>query len=223
MKDGFLYRVSLNVVPTIFVWLTRIWFSTCRVKVHGQMYRDQINASQVPAIGSCWHYTVLYILYFMRNESGVAMVSASKDGEYISRVANKLGWVTVRGSRKKGGLQAIKSMIRHIREGKNAAIIADGSQGPARVVQAGCIVLSSRTGEPILPIIWSCNRYKRFRSWDGTALPLPFSKIEFFYGEPLVVPGKIKSDEIEKYRVILENRMNELYDKAWKIQGKIEH
>ncbi|WP_228130016.1 lysophospholipid acyltransferase family protein [Desulfocapsa sulfexigens] len=159
----------------------------------------------------------------MRKDSGVAMVSASKDGEYISRVANKLGYSTVRGSRKKGGLQAIKSLVRHMRAGQNAAIVADGSQGPARVVQAGCIVLASRAGVPVLPMLWSCNRYKRFGSWDGTVLPLPFSKIDFFYGEPLYVAPKIKSEDVEDYRLILENRLSDLYDEAWALHGKKEH
>lgn len=223
MKDGFWYRVSLRVVPFIFVWLTCIWFFTCRIQTHGQIYRDQIDARQAPAVASFWHYTILFIFYFMRKDDAVAMVSGSKDGEYISRVANKMGHATVRGSRKKGGLQAIKSLIRYMRKGQNAAIVADGSQGPARVVQAGSIVLASRTGAPVLPMLWSCNRYKRFDSWDGTALPLPFSKIDFFYGEPLFVPQKIQSDEIEKYRMILENRLNDLYTKAWALHGKIEH
>ncbi|HID03684.1 MAG TPA: hypothetical protein EYP18_10825, partial [Desulfobacterales bacterium] len=113
--------------------------------------------------------------------------------------------------------------IRNMRDGRNAGIVADGSQGPARVVQAGSIVLSSRAGVPILPMVWSCNRYKRFGSWDGTALPLPFSKIDFFYGEPLIVPPKIKSEEMEKQRLILENRLNNLYAKAWALQDKTEH
>ncbi len=223
MKDGALYQLSLRVLPFVFVWLTRIWFSTCRITTHGQHYRDQIDASGKPAIASFWHYTILFIFYYMRKDSGVAMVSASKDGEYISRVANKLGYSTVRGSRKKGGLQAIKSLVRHMRAGQNAAIVADGSQGPARVVQAGCIVLASRAGVPVLPMLWSCNRYKRFGSWDGTVLPLPFSKIDFFYGEPLYVPPKIKSEDVEGYRLILENRLSDLYDEAWALHGKKEH
>ncbi len=223
MKDGLLYRVSLRVVPFVFVWLTRIWFATCRIRTHGQEYRDQVNAQGGPVVASFWHYTIFFIFYYMRKESGVAMVSASKDGEYISRVANKFGFETVRGSRKKGGMQAIKGLIRNMREGRNAAIVADGSQGPARVVQAGSIVLASRTGTPVLPMLWSCSRYKRFGSWDGTVLPYPFSRIDFFYGEPLEVPPKIKAEEVNNYRLILEKRLNDLYAKAWKKQGRTEH
>jgi lysophospholipid acyltransferase (LPLAT)-like uncharacterized protein len=223
MKDGFWYRFSLGVVPGFFLWLSVLLFATCRIRVHGQEYWDQIEARQKPAIGSFWHYSIFFSMFFMRKKSGVAMVSASRDGEFVNRIVRKMGYETVRGSRTKGGVQAIKGLIRHIREGRNGAIVADGSQGPARIVQAGCIVLASRTSAPVLPMLWSCSRYKRFGSWDGTAVPLPFSKIDFFYGEPLHVPPKIKSEEVEKYRMILENRLNDLYTEAWALQGKTEH
>jgi lysophospholipid acyltransferase (LPLAT)-like uncharacterized protein len=223
MKEGFWYRVSLRIIPFIFVWLTRIWFATCRVAVHDQKYMDRYKGVGIPFIASCWHYGIFFILYLFRNESGVAMVSASRDGEYISRVVERLGKETVRGSRKKGGMQAIIKLIRAVREGKNVILVADGSQGPARIMQAGSILLAARTEAPILPLAWSCSRYKRFGSWDGTVLPLPFSRIEFFYGEPLQVPSGLDDKKLEEYRQELENRLNDLYARAWALQGKTEH
>lgn len=223
MKDGFWYQVSLRVVPAVFVWLTRLWFCTCRIVTHGQQYRAQIDARKGPAVGCFWHYSILFIFYYLRKETAVAMVSGSRDGEYISRMAQRMGHATVRGSRKKGGLTAIKGMIRHMREGKHAAIVADGSQGPPRVVQAGCIVLASHTGFPVVPMVWSCNRYIRFGSWDGTVMPYPFSRIDYFYGEPFDVPPKLDSAELEKYRLLLEERLNRLYEEAWALHGKTEH
>lgn len=223
MKDGVVYRLSLRVIPFVFVWLLRAWFSTCRLRVHGGEHMDRAKAAGIPVIGSFWHYAVLYVLYFFRNESGVAMVSASRDGEYISRIVEKLGNATVRGSRKKGGMQAIVKLIRAVREGRNAILVADGSQGPARIVQAGCLLLASKTGAPVLPLLWSCSRYKRFGSWDGTALPLPFSRIDFFYGEPLPVPPNLEEGQLEEYRLTLEQRLNDLYAQAWGLYGKTEH
>ncbi len=223
MKYGFWYRFALWLVPLLFSWISLIIFSTCRIRVHGQEHWDTIVAREKPAIASFWHYSILFILYYMRKKNSVAMVSASKDGEFVDRIVKGMGYETVRGSRKKGGIQAIKGLIRHMRNGKNAAIVADGSQGPERVVQAGCIVLASRAQAPILPLIWSCSRYKRFGSWDGTALPLPFSTIDFFYGEPLYVPPKIKADAIETYRLLLEEQLNNMYSEAWGLYGRATH
>ncbi len=223
MKNGFWYKISLHIVPFLFVWLIRIWFGTCRLTVHGQEYMDTIKASGAAGIGSFWHYGVLFILYFFRHESAVAMVSASRDGEYISRIVERLGNETVRGSRKKQGMQAIIKLIRAVREGKNAILVADGSQGPARVVQAGSLMLAAKTGAPILPLAWSCTHYKRFNSWDGTVLPLPFSKVDFFYGKPLWVPPDLSDEQLEEYRLTLERRLNDLYAQAWGLHGKTEH
>lgn len=223
MKDGFWYRLSLKGVSGLFFCLSVLLFSSCRIKIHGQNYWGQIEASKRPAIATFWHYSIFFILYFMRKKKGVAMVSASRDGEYVNRIVRDLGYETVRGSRSRGGVQALKGMIRHIRQGRNAAIVADGSQGPARVVQAGSIVLASKTGAPILPMLWSCSRHLRFGSWDGTAIPLPFTRIDFFYGRPLEVPEKIKSPEVERYRLLLEERLNVLYVKAWGLQGRQGH
>ncbi len=223
MKEGFWYKISLTVVPFVFVWMTRIWFGTCRIKTHGQEYRRQVDKIGGPIVASFWHYTILFIFYYMRKETGVAMVSASRDGEYISRIAEKFGYETVRGSRGKGGMQALKGLIRAMRAGRNAAMVADGSQGPAQVVQAGSVVLASHNGAPVLPMLWSCSRYKRFGSWDATVLPMPFSRIDFFYGEPLFVPSEIRGEGLEEYRLELERRLNELYAKAWALHGKKEH
>ena len=223
MRNDFLYRVSLRVGPSLVVFLASLLFASCRIKTHGQRYRDQLDARDVPLIASFWHYSFFFVFYYLRKDAGVVMVSASKDGEYIDRVAKKFNFATVRGSRKKGGFKAIKSLIRYMREGRHSGIVADGSQGPPLVVQAGSIVLASRAGVPILPMVWSCSRYKRFGSWDGTALPMPFSRIDFFHGQPLDIPPKIKADEIEKYRVILETRLNDLYREAWALYGKKEH
>lgn len=223
MKSKFWYSVSLRLIPSLLYFLVKAWFATCRVTVHGQGYSDMVRGDGKAFVGSFWHYSFLYCFYHNRKEKAVAMVSGSKDGEYISRFVQKFGMKTVRGSRNRGGISALKGLIRSMRGGYSAAVVADGSQGPARIVQAGSILLASRAGVPVLPMLWSSNRYIRISSWDATAIPYPFSKIDFFYGEPLNVPSKIKAEEIEKYRLILEERLNALYDVAWQLHGKTEH
>jgi len=114
-------------------------------------------------------------------------------------------------------------LIKIVSEGSPAGIVADGSQGPALKVQAGTILLASKTGSPIVPVVWSADRYIAFRSWDRLSLPKPFAKVDYFYGEPLLVPEKLSSEELESYRDELENRLLDLYNKAWKIYEKERH
>ena len=109
----------------------------------------------------------------------------------------------------------MKGILKAVRQGRSPVIIADGSQGPAKVAQGGSIVIASRAGIPILPMNWSLSRYKLFRSWDKTMLPMPFAKMVWVIGEPLTVPAKLDSDGMEEYRLILETRLADTYKRAW--------
>ncbi len=224
MKEGsLLHKISLVVLPRLGSWLIKAWFSTCRITEHDVENRRQCREHENPVIATFWHFAILYNFYHMRKESGVAMVSASKDGEYISRLASYFGYVSVRGSRNKRGTQAIKELVKYLKEGRHAALVADGSQGPALKVQPGSIFLASRSGSPILPITWSVSRYWTIPSWDRLVIPKPFSRVEFFYGQPVFVPREIKADGIEEYRRKLELNLEEIYKKSWGHFGKEQH
>ena len=153
----------------------------------------------------------------------MVMVSSSRDGEYIARLAHHFRFSTVRGSSNRKGVQALKDLIKATRSGSNTAMVADGSQGPPRVAQPGSILLASRSGAPIVPMAWSASRYLAIRSWDRTAFPKPFARVDFFVGEPLAVPPEIKGDGIEEYRLLLEERLNRLYREAWELHGRGAH
>lgn len=223
MKEGKLNNLLLRVVPPALYWLMRLWFGSCRVILHNEENCFKPDEKDQTGIASFWHYSIIYTLYHMRKYSATAMVSSSKDGEYLARLAERFGFATVRGSRNNKGVEGLKSMLRAVRDGSNAAIVADGSQGPPRIVQAGTLLLASRTGAPIIPMVCAASRYFTVKSWDRTIIPKPFSRIDFYYGEPFFVPAKVKPDELEGYRLHLEQRLNELYEKAWGRYGKTAH
>jgi lysophospholipid acyltransferase (LPLAT)-like uncharacterized protein len=151
------------------------------------------------------------------------MVSASKDGEYIAQLARLLGHVPVRGSSNRGGVKALRDMIELLKQGRNSAIVADGSQGPARRVQPGCILMASKSGKPIVPMAWAADRCLIFNSWDRTVVPLPFATIALHHGEPFYVPPGLASPQVEAYRFELEQRLNRLYEEVWRAVGKPPH
>jgi lysophospholipid acyltransferase (LPLAT)-like uncharacterized protein len=218
----FLYKTSLAVVPRLYVGLTALWFGSCRLEVFGRENLDKV-LEQGSGVVPFWHYSVLYMLYHLRQYPGVAMVSASKDGEYIARIAELLGFETVRGSANRFGVRALKGLIDHVKKGKNAGIVADGSQGPALVVQPGVILLAAKSGMPILPIVWAVKRYKAFNSWDHTVLPMPFSRMALQYGDLMYVQPKPNSEQVEEYRKQLEITMKDMYEQLWQKFGKRDH
>ncbi len=223
MSSGFVESLLLRVVPKLLSWIMRLWFGTCRVTVHNGDIMSSIDRGETNIVASFWHYSIIFIFYFVRNYSATAMVSSSRDGEYIARLAGELGFNTVRGSKNHKGVEALKGMLRAVRAGDNGAIVADGSQGPARKAQAGALLVAAKTGKPVVPMIWAASSYFTIKSWDKTAIPKPFSRIDLYFGEPMYLPRKVGADELEQYRGLLEKNLNELYSKAWSLYGKISH
>ena len=214
---------SVRAVAFSAAWLLRIWFASCRITVHGADFRRTAEEGDKAVIAIFWHYSLLYIFYHLRTESAAVLVSASEDGDYIAALARSLKFNTVRGSRNRRGLRALKELIGCLERGEHVGIVADGSQGPPLVVQPGAILMASRTGSPVLPMAWSASRYITFHSWDRTVLPLPFSQIHFHYGEPFYVPPGTSGSEVELYRLQLEERLTALYLQTWSFYAKEKH
>jgi lysophospholipid acyltransferase (LPLAT)-like uncharacterized protein len=223
-----LLKLGHWLLPAVYLGISRLLLLTCRIRQHGEGHFTEGFASS-PFIAASWHYGIFYNLHLMhrlRRENGqewILMLSASSDADYVAMILEKMRLQTVRGSQRKGGLAALKKMTALMRQGMNAGIIVDGSQGPARKVQAGVILLASMTGAPILPTAWAADRYVAFRSWDRTVLPKPFARLALWYGEPLRIPARLSSGDLEKYRLELEERLNRLYHQAWGEFGIREH
>lgn len=215
MTEGALNSILVRLVPRLVAQVMRVWFLTCRVRVHGPEHFLDPKKTGRPIIASFWHYSLVYIFYFLRKQSATVMVSASRDGEYVARLAHEFNFATARGSRNNKGVEALKGLLRVLKAQDSVALVADGSQGPPRIAQSGAILLASRTGTPIQPMAWSASRYFTIRSWDRTAVPKPFSRIDYFFGEPMIVPPELKAEGIEEYRLLLEERLNALYRNAW--------
>ncbi|MCF6289961.1 MAG: lysophospholipid acyltransferase family protein [Desulfobacterales bacterium] len=220
----FLYKASLAVAPPLFSAIIRTLFLTCRTEVFGNEHRQRCRAAG-PYIVAFWHYGTYYNILQDQDEAMVGMVSNSRDGEYMARFLERNGFTTVRGSRgrDKGGLKALLKMVLEVKQGKVGVIVADGSQGPVRVVQPGAIILAGRTGAPVLPMAWAANRYHAFGTWDRSILPLPFARIALGYGEPLYVEPGIRGKALEQKRLELEKRLNDLYTGLWQRFGRKGH
>ena len=226
VKNTFSYKILLVVAPWLYAGLSRVLFATCRVRVHGAENLARCEAQGKPFVAVFWHYSVFTAVELIRCRGGrdwAAMVSANEDGEFVARILARQGVVAVRGSRNRGGLAALKELISLLRKGYNAAIVADGSQGPSRVMQAGAILLAGKSGAPILPLVVAADRYWVFRSWDRTLLPKPFARLELWYGESMSAPEKSDPEEIEQCRLEMERRLNGLYAQAWGEFGKDSH
>jgi lysophospholipid acyltransferase (LPLAT)-like uncharacterized protein len=154
--------------------------------VHGEHY-EGLRGRGVPILFALWHGRMLFPIQNHRKQGIVTMASQSKDGEVIARWLTSNGYVVVRGSTTRGGGQALREMVRHVRSGRHAALTVDGPKGPARVVQPGVVQLARLTEAWVLPITSASARPRFLKSWDRYLLPSPFAKCVVLYGEPFPI------------------------------------
>jgi lysophospholipid acyltransferase (LPLAT)-like uncharacterized protein len=216
-------KILLAVAPRAFWLFLRLLGLTIRKKF---VYRaDPIpywKAGQY-VLGAFWHQRLLMML-FMPFQGKVGMlISRHRDGEYIARVSKLFGIDSVRGSSTRGGLSAVRGMVRFYESGANLAITPDGPQGPKHVVQMGVIELARQTGAPIFPATYGASWKKVFNSWDNFILPLPFCRVVYIVGEPVFVPADADREVLEEKRLLLQERLRGLTrdaDQFWQKDAK---
>ena len=176
-------RLLARFVGAILVF----YRATLRVEVVHREHYLSLRDRGVPILFALWHGRMLLPIQAHRRQGIVTMASQSKDGEVIARWLTSNGYVVVRGSTTRGGGQAFREMIRHMRSGRHAALTVDGPKGPPRVVQPGVVELARLTGAWILPITSSSSRPRFLKSWDRYLLAKPFSKSVVVYGKPFAI------------------------------------
>jgi lysophospholipid acyltransferase (LPLAT)-like uncharacterized protein len=201
-----------NIAVPLFSLFIRLLFLTYRlVKLEGvENERVALSRSQKGVIYASWHQRLVYHVHRLGNTNVTVMVSQSRDGEYAARLINALGLKDVRGSSSRGGMDALNELKKRMDKGTNGGMVLDGPVGPPRVAKIGTVMLARITGAPIIPIVWGADRCWILNSWDRSIIPKPFARISYYYGEPIWIPFSAKSEELEKYRQTLEDRLNSM-------------
>jgi len=209
------YELKWNAVGILGKLIIDGLFASARVeRIIGASPRSLLKSRDF--ILAFWHSRILMVSHFFKGWHGVAMVSASEDGEIIARILQRQGQNTIRGSTTRGGLRALTQLIREVKEGRGpAAVVPDGPQGPRFIVQPGVIRLAQKTGAPILPVTYGAERMKVFSSWDRFILPYPFTRCRLIFGTPIRVPRQAD-------RIMFEACRKELEDELWRITREVD-
>jgi lysophospholipid acyltransferase (LPLAT)-like uncharacterized protein len=141
------------------------------------------------------------------------LVSQHRDGELITQILHYLGGDTIRGSSTRGGDRAVRDMLERSRD-THLSVTPDGPRGPRRKMQLGPIYLASRGNMKVVPIGICAKGAWRTKSWDQLAVPKPFMPIYVYAGEPIAIPADLPRDEMEPYRELCEQRLNQAQERA---------
>lgn len=168
-----------------------------------------------PRIFVFWHNRILLMSYiyerFCARRKCLVLISRSRDGEFISQVARRFGLETARGSTSKGGVGALREMVRELgqKNARDIVITPDGPRGPRGKVQDGVLAVAAASGVSIIPATVHYGWKWELPSWDRFQIPLPGSICRLVIGPMVRPPASIDPSTFAQARGELEKALGD--------------
>ncbi|OQY58781.1 MAG: hypothetical protein B6245_09940 [Desulfobacteraceae bacterium 4572_88] len=203
--------IITDFAQSLLYHLTRLYSKTFRFRVENENTWLKYYSEKNGTVLLCAYHQQFFsaIRHFKKYEvyhPGL-MISKSRDGEIVAGVAKLTGWHPVRGSSSKGGREALKLMVGHLKEYRLSAHIVDGPRGPAGIIKPGAIRLAYEADAVIVPFYIAADRAWYFDSWDRFLLPKPFANVVLRFGDMIRLEADEDQHEFEHQRKFLEDRM----------------
>jgi lysophospholipid acyltransferase (LPLAT)-like uncharacterized protein len=208
---------QLPVLTRILIWfgsiLVNLLCATLRYKVIDDAGFLETPPPR-PVVILVWHNRILampvvFRRYYPKRKGLLVLTSASRDGAYLSEFVRCFGMGAVRGSSSRRGAAALLDLVRSLEAGFDLCITPDGPRGPRYSLGPGALLLAERCRVPLMPLLVEYSAFWRFNSWDGFAVPKPFS-IVTVTSLPLIEIEPSETDlAFEEKRRQLQTRMTE--------------
>lgn len=211
-------RIRIYTLAGLAAVVIRVLHATVRWQRVGFDDAQLGSPSSGPMILAFWHGRMLMactpytqIIARRRKRPGYMLISRHGDGRLIAAAIRLLGVRSVAGSSSRGGMGAVRELVRYCSAGADIGITPDGPRGPRYVCKNGIVALAQLTGAPIYPFTYSTNRFWQLRSWDGMIIPRPFSRGVAMVGAPILVS---KDEDGESARQRIQESLHELTQQA---------
>jgi len=192
--------MGLRIDPVFFApaaaLFVRLLNQTLRFSQEGIEPCLALRAQGKNVVAAFWHDELYPLIHLHRDQGIVAVLSQSRDGEFLSQIMTRFGFKLARGSSRRGGVAALVAARKQMRE-HNADIVftVDGPRGPRHKVKEGAIYLAAKSGAPLVPIrVFMSRTYVFRKAWDQFQLPLPGAHCRVVYGQPYHIP-KVQTPE----------------------------
>jgi lysophospholipid acyltransferase (LPLAT)-like uncharacterized protein len=218
------FRILASWLVTQYV---RLAWGTGRWTVHGPQAHVAKWDNGAPFILAFWHGRILMMPKSWRRGVKVHMlISQHRDGELITRAVRPFGIDTIRGSttkpgkaKDKGGLAALREILRTLKNGECIGITPDGPRGPRMRASDGVVTIARLSGVAIVPATWSARRRWALNSWDRFLVPGLFTTGVIVWGAPIDVPRDATADQLDAIRLKVESDMIALANHADALAG----
>ena len=211
-------------VRIFLCWLVALYVRAVRWSgswsVEGASIPAAYHAANKPFIGAFWHGRLAMMPYaWNRRAPFLMLISGHRDGRIIADAVRHFGIDSIEGSSTEGGPAALRRMVRQLKDGNCIGITPDGPDGPAMRASSGIVAAARLSGAPVIPVTYATSRRRILDTWDRFHLPFPFSRGIFLWGEAIEVPQDADANAMERYRVLIEERLNALTFEADRRMG----
>jgi len=186
-----------KVAPYAAFLFYRTLLATWKVEIHesDDLKRCLKDGSQM--VYAHWHGDELGLVFLLPRYRASAIVSTSADGEIMDKVVHLLGATTSRGSSTRGGVSAIRGILRLAKDGIRPSVAIDGPKGPRHKAKPGVFEIAKLTGGEIFPLTVTCSKAWTFhKSWNKAYLPKPFARLVVVWGPALpVIPRDVDAHD----------------------------
>jgi hypothetical protein len=197
------------MLGTLAGWSMKLLAATLRLELRDLSGVGTPSATVPPVIYILWHNRFFCVPPAWRKLCGnhrnsVILTSASSDGEMVARAMAVFGLGAVRGSSSRRAVAALVGLKRALQSGSDVCLTPDGPRGPRYVIQPGVVKLAESSGAPIIPVHVRFSSAWRFDTWDRFVVPMPFSRVEVTFAEPIHLTRGMDPDTFEKERLRIQ-------------------
>jgi hypothetical protein len=221
-KVSFTYHLILALLP-LAVGLIRLIGLTMRINLIDPHHTSPYGKPGKPVIYAFWHNQQLLAAYSFRNSGISVLVSRSRDGDYIAKILKYFGFGTVRSSTSSGKVNALRGLVRELKDGHHVAITPDGPRGPVYRAQPGAVFLGALSGHAVVPCGCASTRVWRLHSWDRFEIPKPFSKAAIVCDRAIPIPRQLTDEQVLQLNQEIEQQMNKMHDEARRYSANREN
>jgi hypothetical protein len=208
-------RAQIPIISGAAYAFARITGPTLRYEVLGWQHIDRVHSQNRRCVYSFWHQTIFLAMWWWRYRGVVAMTSGNFDGQILGSALQRLGFDTTFGSSSRGGLRGLAVLAGRLQQGHDVAFAADGPRGPRYLAKPGPVILSRRSGCPIIGFhLFAEHAHVFENAWDLFQLPRPFSRVVLVIGPPIEVPDEAGRDLVKSKQADLQRLLERARETA---------
>ncbi len=182
--------------------------ATTRWQSQGANIAAPAWAGEKPVIVAFWHNRLAMMPACWPSAKPFHMlISSHPDGRLIAGTIAHFGFGSIAGSSTRGGGEALRSLVRALKNGDSVGVTPDGPRGPRMTAGDGVLVLARLAGVPILPLAVSVSSRIVLNTWDHLIIPLPFGRGAMIWGQPITVPREADDAMLADLRTRLEEEL----------------